>query len=191
MVCGQEKIYVNGFHLKKHGLTVPQYKAMGGQIYSQEYWQRRTYIRLCRLCGAPFSTHNPKTVVNLCQRCRAEAKKRYYRLRDRLRRRSPLQGKRQWLGTFGENYLSIENGHVNGAALLKRGVSYNGRPSAGYNLKDLTCESCGSNMIANVVDGELYCSECGAPIILAKENERYSMPIEPTCASCGLVYAEP
>lgn len=98
-----------------------------------------------------------------------------------------MQRKRQWLGTFGEAYLSIENGRVNGAALLKRGVSYNG-PSAAYNLKDLACEGCGSNVIVSVVDGRFYCSECGASIVLARENKHYSTLAELTCADCGLIY---
>ena len=39
-----------------------------------------------------------------------------------------------------------------------------------------------------VFNGKVYCGECGSPIIIARENEHYTIPTEPCCKSCGLVY---
>jgi len=95
--------------------------------------------------------------------------------------------RREEVGTFGKRYLEVVEERVYGAVLLEQGMSVNASSNWTYG-KSLECEGCGSNMIIDIIDHEAFCPECGAKIVIARENEHYSMQAEPVCDNCGLVY---
>jgi len=89
------------------------------------------------------------------------------------------------IGTFNEKkYLEIVNGRVRGALLLEKGVGINNNHY--FSLKDCGCGS--AAYLVAVLGSQLYCLECGGHIVLARENENYTIPIEVACSKCGLVY---
>jgi len=96
------------------------------------------------------------------------------------------------LGTFdSKEYLEIlDNGRVFGALLLQKGISIN---SKGRFTKQGSVERSAylgiDRRILRMDDGNIYCDECGAEIMLARKNHtNYTIPIELCCRSCGLVY---
>ena len=95
------------------------------------------------------------------------------------------------MGTFdNKEYLEIlDNGRVFGALLLEKNISIN---SKGRFTKQGSMERSaylGIDKRILRIDGNIYCGECGAEIILVKTNHsNYTIPAELCCKSCGLVY---
>jgi len=140
-------------------------------------------------CGSAIP--NPRPNKKHCSRpCAQRGYVRRWKRKNRAKVRSQ---KRRWQerhpGTFGQCYLSSCNGRILGAVLLEKGIGINNFPL--YNGgRPERCE-CGSNRLICITDHEAFCVECGSRIMLARENEYYSMPLEPVCPSCGLVYQFP
>jgi len=199
MVCGKQLHYVNNTHLRGHRLTIQQYKIrFSAEIFTKEFLYRRkkscqdrVFQRACPRCGSAFTTGNPKTFY--CGHCQpimsVEKRRRYQQRYRRMRKRTIGREPFRILGTFSKHHLSIHNGRVLAAVLLEKGISINARK--GHNSgKVLECEDCGTSVIIDVIDHEAYCAECGCKIVVARENEYYSIQAEPVCVHCGLVYVD-
>jgi len=91
------------------------------------------------------------------------------------------------IGTFDEKkYLKVTaEGRIRGAIILEKGISINGSNHY-FSLKNHNCGS--AAYLVAVLGNQLYCLECGGQIVLARENENYTIPIEVACSKCGLVY---
>jgi len=203
MVCGKQLQYVNNTHLKGHRLTVQQYKIrFSAEIFTKEFLRKRkegcqgrVFQRACPRCSSAFTTGNPKTFY--CGRCQPavsiEKRRRYQRRYRRMRKRTMGREPFRALGTFSERHLSIHSGRVLLALMLEKGISPNSRFRAHNDDYDgkLQCEDCGEDLLVSIIGHELFCPECGSPILLARENKEYSIPIEPVCRSCGLVFVVP
>jgi len=197
LVCGSKLKMITENHVKRHGLTMARYRQLYPEapIISPELRQKvkiwsgdRKFQRKCKKCGSLFTTGNPR--VFYCPKCQEKIsveKQRRYHKRNRIREKNTRKTKRnQRIGTFGKGYLEIVNGRVRGAVLLEKGLSPNGS-----NSHNDVC-GCGSAAyLVAVLGDQLYCLECGGQIILARENENYTMPIEVACSKCGVVYEPP
>jgi len=202
MVCGELKQFINHAHLKQHGLTIQQYKERfkEARIYSDEFLLKRIWEHQCRKCGAAFTTKSPHVVY--CPPCQfvisLEKRRRKNRRNWARWRMRHGEGSRQ-VGTFRENgkYLKVVDGRIFGTILLEKNVGLNDLHKLGSLNRylpprsDLECNGCGSDFFIIIEEGKAYCSECGSRIMLARENEHYSLPIEPCCEKCGLVYQIP
>ena len=151
---------------------------------------KRSFERTCRKCGKPYITTGVK--ARYCLKCQQ------VRYRDRKLRRMRIYNTRvrntQKLckaGTFdNKEYLQIlDNGRIFGALLLQKGISINAR---GRYTKQGSMERSaylGIDKRILRIDGNIYCDECGAEILLVRTNHtNYTIPIELCCKSCGLVY---
>ena len=192
-VCGIELSYVNAPHLRKHGLTVAEYRQRYPEapLMSLDYLKKqsvaqsaRVFHRVCS-CGRSFETRSSNG--RFCQRC-----SRINKLL--LRKKWDSQNRKN--GTLKKSYLEITpDGRVKGAVLLEKGISINssGRfnnPSSSrrwWSIRLLIMRWL-NEFDYLVFNGKIYCGECGSPIIIARENEHYTIPTEPCCKSCGLVY---
>jgi len=199
MVCGDEIQLVNG-HVKKHRLTVAEYRQRFPQApltspdlhkklsdLLKKRWvnqSTRLFHRRCS-CGQTFKTRSPNG--RFCQRCS------HVNLRLSRRIHQRLQNEKK--GTFRKNYLEVtSDGRVRGAVMLERGIGVNITGIFSGSKRLLQRSACffadGFDYLIDylVLNGEIYCGDCGSPVIIARENEHYSIPTEPCCKRCGLVY---
>ena len=198
MVCGDEIQLING-HIKKHGLTAAEYRQrypqaplMSPDLHKKlsdllkKRWvnqSTRLFHRRCS-CGRTFKTRSPNG--RFCQRCSAANRRLLRRKHNRMRNEKK--------GTFRKNYLDItSDGRVRGAVMLERGITPNITgifTGSKRLLQRFLCCVDGFEYLVEylIINGGIYCGECGSPIIIARENEHYTIPTEPCCKSCGLVY---
>lgn len=200
MVCGRRLHVVHTNHLKKHGLTIEQYRSKfpRAKIYSDRYIRSlkkrycktigRKRVKTCVNCGAAFATNAPnKFMCDLCQR---KHKLESGRSRERLRRRS-WRGVKQTLGTKGPsvNLTVLPNGRVAAAVWLEKHKGKKHRMMLNGDGR-LQCPDCNSTYLMFIEYGQPYCMECGGKITLAPENKHYTTT-ELCCSKCGLVYETP
>jgi len=201
MKCRDRLGSITTNHLKKHGLTTGEYRqryptapmiSEGHEEILRKAVLNRQLKRICRKCGKPFTTGCTK--AHYCRECqkirRAISQRRHARRYERKARNS---GKDYKTGTFGERYLETENGRVRGAVLLEEHLSINSyhfyrQPLNNGNLFEFEYETVYLRIYLIVWKGKLYCGECGDKVIVARENEQYTIPAEICCTSCGLVY---
>jgi len=200
MECRDRLGSITTNHLEKHGLTTGQYRQrhQTAPMISEEHRKivgtvarNRKLKRICRKCGEPFTTGCSK--AHYCRECqrvrRAIRQRRYARRYERKARNS---GKDYKAGTFGERYLEIENGRVRGAVLLEEHLSINSyhfyRQPFNGGLFEFEYETVYLRICLIVWKDKLYCGECGDKVIVARENEQYTIPAEICCRSCGRVY---
>ena len=201
MECGDKLKYVAPAHLEKHGLTSKEYREiyptapMRSSDLRKRHSDFRRGMRLnrnCRKCGRPFTTGS--TNGHYCREC--QKARTFLSLRKasrRYERRKRNSAKFYEAGTFNEGYLKIVNGRVRGATLLEANISINrygfGRmqPHSGsvpyliiYDQSILTTYL--------IKKRNIVCGECGSQLIMARENQHYTIPAEICCRNCGLVY---
>lgn len=201
LVCGNKFQQVNGSHLKKHGLTIAQYRQLYPEAslmapkiiekISKNLWGVRKwkpYKCECKLCGQLFEKRCGNSFY--CEECREKVNRRNRRRSQRLyniKRRNSGKGRKFQLGTFGKKYLQIVDGRVKGAVLLEKRISINSL-GFGNGPKQHVCSVCGASSLIIIHNHQGFCSECGARLIVAKEDDNYTIPEELCCSKCGLVY---
>ena len=201
LVCGSKFQQVNGSHVKKHNLTMVQYRQLYPEAslmapkvlekISKTLWgakKWKPYKCECKLCGQLFEKRSGNSFH--CEKCRRKIYIRNRRRSQRLynvKRRNSGRLRRFQLGTFGKKYLQIVDGRVKGAVLLERTISIN---SSGFwnGSKYRGCSVCRASYLIIISKNKVYCPECGAQIIIARENDNYTIHTELCCSKCGLVY---
>ena len=185
-------------HVKRHGLTVEQYRQrhptakMVSDLWIERHAEKarnRVFHRKCRKCGITFRTgctcayYCPK-----CQRVRRVYRKRQVGLLSARRRIN--SGRLYESGTFTcKWYLEIVDGRVRGAVLLENHKAINSYGRAFKGSAPIEYEAtCLITIYLIVWNGKLYCGECGSQLTVARENEHYTIPAEICCRSCGIVY---
>ena len=189
-------------HLKKHGLTTRQYrrKYPAVPMVSEDHRKilrnngiSRQLRRICRKCGRPFTTGSPKAhYCRPCQRVRRALQQRKYA--RQYERRARNSGRDHRIGTFEKSYLKVVKGRVRGAVLLEIHVSinaqgfyrqapFNGKAPVEYE------ETCIMTIYLTLWKSKPFCGGCGSELIMARENEHYTIPAEICCERCGLVYS--
>lgn len=81
------------------------------------------------------------------------------------------------------------NGRVAAAVWLERnrGKKHRRMLNGGGGIR---CPECSSTYLIFVSSFEPYCTECGGRIVLARENQNYTVT-ELCCSRCGLLYEDP
>lgn len=184
MVCGNVFLHISNSHLRKHGFTTAEYRQLYPQapLTSPDVRKKvslsnstRLFHRKCS-CGRTFETRGSKG--RFCQRC------------SRVNRRLQNNRPKRRNGTFRKNYLEISDGRVNGAVLLEKGISINRSHffSGAKKPKSEWFDEFDYLVDYLIFNGKIYCGECCSPIIIARENQHYTVPKEPCCKNCGLIY---
>ena len=197
MECGDELKLITPRHLKRHGLTSEEYREkyptvkMASDLWSKERAKTardRRFKRSCEKCGKPFITGCPRAYY--CPKCqmvrRVQRKRQVARIHAERRINSNV---RVGVGTFGEWYLEVIRGRIRGAVLLEDHKSINSYWRSFKGSAPADYEACLIiYLIEIILKRRRSCEECGSELIVARENEVYTIPAEICCQGCGLVY---
>ncbi len=199
-----------------HGLTATKYKQMFPQasFISDEVKAKlslrsrnRQFRRNCKNCGIPYTTGC--TNVWHCPRCQEKINRENHRRIQHvmnIRSGNSRYRPKYSVGTFTESYLEVTNGRVMGATLLQKlqkGVSANApcdahqtrqyrqlTPTRGTGQRAFRKRGGSAGYLIMAINYRAYCCECGEKVLLARENNHYTFPVELCCSKCGLVSEE-
>lgn len=118
----------------------------------------------CIVCGSAIEQNRTKNhkYCHDCHRVKQREWTKQWKKRNGTKRKA---SKRRWW-----------HRHQN-TRVLKNGI--------------LGCQMCGSNLLIDIWNDGVHCGDCGSRIMVAKENKNYSIPYEPVCVDCGVVYQIP
>lgn len=191
LICGKRYDELSE-HLKTHGLTRQEYLSWFYAELPSGVLEPKRYgyvTKNCLDCGKPFRVKKCNVYEQIrCQKCRVVYLRRWRRTPyRRLYQRLYQKKRRHTLVLHGYDKttdLTIQNGRVKGFLWLERHMKKHGYTKRAWEHETRF----GLTGIFIVVDENHtpYCNECGGKILIAVENERYSIT-EYACSVCGLV----